>query len=175
MVEKRTLIIGLIIIIAILAVVTCFLVAGDMFANSDTELNLTDSCSCLVPASHSANLNEKDNVHAYEDSEHNLTVVAFNTKSSSGADLMNNVLNSSLVGAVQVINGTSVHFDKKTGMYSIFVGSSATHDDVLIISKDLDLLLKVYNSLKFDGTPIGDALHITHDTSMIKSTTNCSN
>lgn len=167
MVKKKTLIAGLVLIICLLVIFTCFLVAGDVFNNSSEKLDLSDTCSCMVPTSHSATLNQKDTVKAYEDTDNNLTVVHFNAKSTSGKELMNSVVNKTLVGDVRVIDGVSVHYDAKTGMYSIFVACSDTNDCVLIASKDIDLLLKVYNSLTFNGIPIAEDSHITHDLSIL--------
>ncbi|MCQ2972836.1 MAG: hypothetical protein MJ209_06180 [archaeon] len=170
MVKKKTLITGLVILICLLAIFTGYLIIGEVFSNSYENLTLSDTCSCMVPSSNIA-LNEKSSVKAYEDTNNNLTVVYFNTNSSSGIDLMSSVANKTLVGDAKLVDGVSVHYDSKTGVYSIFVVDTSTHDCVLIASKDVDLLLKVYNSLTFKDVPLAQNSHLSHDIGVLTITT----
>lgn len=55
-----------------------------------------------------------------------------------------------LVGAEpQIINGTSVYYDKETKTYNIFTGNDKTHDNILISCTNLDILIHVLNSINY--------------------------
>lgn len=156
MVNKKTLVLGIIILICVFAISTTYLLVGGFSEPSFHQFNISDTCSCVVPETDNFDLTVSNNIQRYVDYENELNITSYNTKSESGSDEMNKIIDSTLIGEEKNIKGVSVHYNEKTGVYSILVGDSNSHDNVLITCKDADLLLKVYNSILFKHTDADD-------------------
>ena len=152
--RKDLIIIGAVVIIAIICLVTAFFFVFNNNSMEYTNLQVSESCSLQVPVSDSVN-NATDNygIFYYVDKEHNLNITSFNSQDGvtlSGAVQMASLRDSQqLSSQVVVENGTSLYYNKNTGIYTIFIGNDTTHDNLLISTTNKDLLLTVLNSVNY--------------------------
>ena len=163
MVNKKTLVLGIIILICVFAISTTYLLVGGFSEPSFHQLNISDTCYCMVPDTDNFDLTVSNNIQKYVDYENELNVTSYNTQSESGRDEMNKIIDSTLIGEEKSIKGVTVHYNQKTGVYSVLVGNSNSHDNVLITCKDVDLLLRVYNSILFKHVDVEDTNSTSDD------------
>lgn len=152
--KENLIIIGAIVIVIIAVLATVFLVF-----NNETEyttLQISKTCSLQVPVSNDAD-SSTDNygIFYYVDKEHDLNITGFNSVECvtlSGAVQMASLRDSQQLNSQVVVeNGTSIYYNKDTGIYTIFIGNDTTHDNILISTPNKDLLLTIVNSVNYGG------------------------
>lgn len=152
--KENLIIIGAIVIVIIAVLATVFLVF-----NNETEyttLQISKTCSLQVPVSNDAD-SSTDNygIFYYVDKEHDLNITGFNSVEGvtlSGAVQMASLRDSQQLNSQVVVeNGTSIYYNKDTGIYTIFIGNDTTHDNILISTHNKDLLLTIVNSVNYGG------------------------
>ena len=148
-------IIGAIIIVVICAITAYFLVFNNQQLEY-TTLQVSNTCSLQVPVSNDVeNATDSYGIVYYQDKEHNLNITSFNSQEGvalSGGIQMASLRDSQQLNCQVVVeNGTSIYFNKDTGIYTIFIGNNNTHDNILISTPDKDLLLTIVNSVNYGG------------------------
>ena len=88
---------------------------------------------------------------------------------------MAEIRDNALDGSAVIKDNITLYYNNDTHIYSVFTGSDETHDNVLISSTDADLVVHVYNSIKFGNDTVNatDAINqntSTHHTNSTSST-----
>jgi hypothetical protein len=154
--EKNIIIIIAIIVVAIAcAGIFLFTTQNNTTPTQYTTIALSESCSIQVPVSDKA-VTSTDNygIKFYIDSKNNLNVTSFNSEEGvalSGAVQMASIRDNIQIGSTPIVtdDGITVYQNPNTKLYSIFIGNNTTHDNILIVSSDLDTLLHAYKSIKY--------------------------
>lgn len=106
-------------------------------------------------------------IYRYDDPSHNLTIISWNSieaSTISGADAKILQAESMKGGDAPTIeNGIPIYYNGETSNYAIRTGDAATHDNILLISHDKDLLLKIYSTIRY-GVAGAEKLNITVET-----------
>ena len=117
------------------------------------EVNLTNSCSAMVPLTDKvSNYTDNLDIHYYSDYEYDLNITTFNNESpitaSQGLLRFENLKEETL-GSEQKTNDNFTYYkNNELGTYSVFVEDKKSNNYILISSKDLTILNRVYNSLE---------------------------
>lgn len=144
------------IIIAVVAVAAIAIVGGYFLLNSQmglehTTLVLSDSAYMEVPkVSNASSKADKSGIFYYVDSknEFNVTSCNYDLAKKSAKSKMND-LKKSLESESNVINAGNVVIYENNGVYSIFAEDNEYNQSVLIQSKNKDLLIESWSTLKF--------------------------
>ena len=117
------------------------------------QINLTNSCSAEVPVTDKiSNYTDNLDIHYYSDYDYNLNITSFNNGSPvtgpQGLLRFNN-LKQEVLGKDKVTDGNFTYYkNNNLGTYTVFVEDDLSNNYILISSKDLTILNKVYNSLE---------------------------
>ena len=141
--QKQILIISIIVILAILACLTAFLVVNSNQGDY-TTLRISNSCTVDVPNVNSTMEHLNGGVSKYMFSSVDLNI----THQKSGNNSQLKSMNTQLLKNSEKIEG-DIYRDSDSGVYSTFIENKNTGDALLITSGNLDLLKKVVNSIKF--------------------------
>ena len=117
------------------------------------QINLTNSCSAQVPITNKiSNYTDNLDIHYYCDYEYGLNVTTFNNGSpitaSQGMLRFNNIKQETLGTEKRTDQGFTYYKNNNLGTYTVFVEDKMSNNFILISSKDLSILSKVYNSLE---------------------------
>ncbi len=141
--QKQILVILIVIILAIVACLTAFMLVNS-HSGSYTTLRISNSCTIEVP-------NEKNTVESinggiskFSFNSSNLTIM--HQKSGNNSEIKS--LNTKQIQNSKQIEN-NIYYDNSAGTYSIFIENKNTGDSLLITSNNLDLLKRVSNSVKF--------------------------
>ena len=52
---------------------------------------------------------------------------------------------------VIIENGTSIYYNKDTGIYCVFIGNNITHDNILISTPNKELLLTILSTVNYSN------------------------
>ena len=145
----------IIIIIAVIAVIAIvggyFLLNNQSQVTSETSiLELSKSAYMKVPKNPNATTNaDKKGIVYYVDEKDDVNVTSLsNLSTSDGVKKMDNLKNSVERGSKR-ISGDDVVVYLKDGIYSIFIQDTEYKDAILLQSKDKNLLLQCWESIKF--------------------------
>ena len=145
----------IIIIIAVIAVIAIvggyFLLNNQSQVTSETSiLELSKSAYTKVPKSPNATTNaDKKGIVYYVDEKDDVNVTSLsNLSTSDGIKKMDNLKNSVERGSKRIA-GDDVVVYLKDGIYSIFIQDTQYKDAILLQSKDKNLLLQCWESIKF--------------------------
>lgn len=141
--QKQMLIISIIVILAILACLTAFLVVNSNQSEYAT-LRISNSCTIDVPNVNNTMEHMNGSVSKYMFSSVDLNI----THQKSGNNSQIKSMSAKLLKNSEKIEG-DIYRDSGSGVYSIFIENKNTGDALLITSGNLDLLKKVVNSIKF--------------------------
>ena len=117
------------------------------------QVNLTNSCSAEVPVTNKiSNYTDNLDIHYYCDYDYGLNITSFNNGSpvtgSQGLLRFNN-MKQEVLGKDKVTDGNFTYYkNNNIGTYTVFVEDGRSNNYILISSKDLTILHKVYNSLE---------------------------
>ncbi len=147
--KQKYLIIGVVIVVAIIAAFAITSSGNTKY----TTLDVSKTCSLQVPESNDvAGINS--GVFTHVDKEHNLNISSYNSaesNNSSAIDKMNSLVeNQKLNTQALEENGTTIYYNKDAGTYAISLVNNQTQDNILIVTHDKDLALKIANSVKYD-------------------------
>lgn len=151
--NKKYLFIGVIIVIAIIAV---FAIVSN--GNIEyTNLDVSKTCSLQVPESNDVAGGSNDSgIFTHVDNEHDLNITSYNnaeSNNSSGVAQMNLLVENQKMNAQALEeNGTTIYYNKDAGTYAISLINNETQDNVLIVTHDKDLALEIANSVKYEKT-----------------------
>ncbi|MDD5960232.1 MAG: hypothetical protein PUC09_06250 [Methanobrevibacter wolinii] len=146
----------IIIIIAAVSGVTAFV----YFSNPNVQYNnikMSESCSMDIPVSNKlTNTTIGDNISVINDTQHDLIIMYYNSNSDNlSSDLSDGVKLASTrdsykIGAEQqTLNNQSVWYNKDTKYYMAFLGNDTTHDNILIVTKNKDILTHIMTSIHY--------------------------
>ncbi|WP_407381024.1 hypothetical protein [Methanobrevibacter sp.] len=153
--DKNLILITAIIVIAIAAVAVLLIATQNISAEeqSYTTMALSNTSIIEVPITTMAFKSSDDyGIRYYADGENNLNITSFN--SQEGATLEGGAQMAAIRDAVQLEStpivtddNITVYQNPNTKVYSIFTGNDTTHDNILIVSSNLDSLLHAYRSI----------------------------
>ena len=117
------------------------------------QINLTNSCSAQVPVtSKISNYTDNLDIHYYCDYDYDLNITCFNNGSpvtaSQGLLRLENIKQETLGTEERTDQGFTYYKNNERGTYTVFVEDGKSNNFILISSKDLTILNKVYNSLE---------------------------
>lgn len=141
--EKQILVILIVIILAIMACLTAYMLVNS-HSGSYTTLRISNSCTIEVPNENNTVESIERGISKFSFNSSNLTIT--HQKSENNSEIKS--LNTKQIQNSQQIEDKIYH-DNSTGTYSIFIENKNTGDSLLITSNNLDLLKRVSNSVKF--------------------------
>ena len=141
--EKQILVILIVIILAIMACLTAYVLVNS-HSGSYTTLRISNSCTIEVPNENNTVESIEGGISKFSFNSSNLTIT--HQKSENNSEIKS--LNTKQIQNSQQIEDKIYH-DNSTGTYSIFIENKNTGDSLLITSNNLDLLKRVSNSVKF--------------------------
>ena len=117
------------------------------------EVNLTNSCSAQVPLTDKiSNYTDNLDIHYYSDYEYDLNITSFNNGSpitaAQGLLRFEDIKKQTLGSEKKTYDNLTYYKNNDLGTFTIFVEDDKSNNYILISSKDLDILNKVYNSLQ---------------------------
>lgn len=117
------------------------------------QINLTNSCSAQVPITNKiSNYTDNLDIHYYCDYEYGLNITTFNNGSpitaSQGQLRMDNLKTEFLGTNKRTDQGFTYYKNDKLDTYTMYIDDPKSKNHILISSKDLTILNKVYNSLE---------------------------
>ncbi|OWT33771.1 hypothetical protein BGI41_00610 [Methanobrevibacter sp. 87.7] len=153
--DKKIIYILVVIIIILISIIGVY-----FFSNLEIdykEFHLNSTCSIDVPISNNiANKTIGQNITVLNDTKYDLTIIYYNNYSD--------ILSSNLKDSIQLaamkdsykvnseqmtlVNET-VWFNKNTGYYMTFLSNNATYDNMIIITKNKNILEHMINSIKY--------------------------
>ena len=143
--QKQILIISIIVILAILACLTTFLIVNSNQGDY-TTLRVSNSCTIDVPNVNNTMEHMSGGISKYLFSSVDLNIT--HQKSENNTQLKS-INNESLKNSQKVDN--DIYRDNTSGVYSAFIENKNTGDALLITSSNLDLLKKVKNNYQNSG------------------------
>lgn len=117
------------------------------------QINLTNSCSAQVPVSNKiSEYTDNLDIHYYSDFKYDLNITSFNNASpvtaSQGMLRFDNIKRD-VLGTDEMKDGNFTYYKNNNyGTYTVYVEDRKSNNYILISSKDLTILNKVYNSLE---------------------------
>lgn len=158
--QKQVLVISIVIIIAILACLTTFLIVNS-HEESLSTLRISNSCTIDVPMTNNTvkSLGNGVSKFIFEESDVNIT----HQKTENNSEIKK--INDDLVkNSEEVEDG--IYYDSETGNYFTFIENAETGDAILIEAKDLNLLKRMAKSVKFTipKTPDTNETDVADDT-----------
>ena len=141
--EKQILVILIVIILAVVACLTTYMLVHS-HQESFMTLRISSSCTIDVPNTNNTveSLDGGISRYIFPSSELNIT----HQKSENNSEIKS--INSNQIKNSEKIED-NIYRDTSTGIYSIFIENNGTKDALLITSSNLDLLKKVSGSIKF--------------------------
>lgn len=143
MLSKKQLVLAVIIILAVLACLTAYMIVNSQQDNYGT-LKLSSSCSVSVPLVENNVESVNKDIMNYSFNKNDLNIIY--QKSINDTEIKS--LNEKQVSKAQLTED-NIYYDKSTGIYSAFIENNDTSDSIIITCKDLNLLKKIKNSVKF--------------------------
>ena len=165
-----------IIIIALIAVIIMLsigiLFTSGLLKQTDTmeTIALSNTCTVNVTESDVNFTTYADTIKLYNDTENEIEIISYNSEEAfEGAD---NALGGAVAFAgirdaltigenIDDLNGFLLY--KCDGYYSAKLVNNSTHDNIVIVCKDLDLLKKIVSSAKFNTNNTAAVEDITNN------------
>lgn len=143
MLSKKQLVLTVIIILAILACLTTYVIVNSQQDTYGT-LKLSATCNVSVPLVENNVENVNKDIVNYSFNKNDLNIIYQKSLNNTGIKS----LNEKQIKNAQLTED-NIYYDESTGVYSAFIENNDTSDSLLITCKDLNLLKKVKNSVKF--------------------------
>ena len=143
----------LILVVFAIICIGSYLIFEPAIHMSYEKINLTNSCFAEVPVSDKVSeYTDNLGIKYYSDYEHGLNITSFNTQdnvtASQGTMRMERI-RSGVLGHKKINeSGVIVYRNDDLDNYGMFVDDKRSHNQILIISEDLDMLIRVYKSLQ---------------------------
>ena len=165
--QKQILVILIVIILAIVACLTAFMLVNS-HSGSYTTLRISNSCTIEVPNEKNTAESMNGGISKFSFNSSNLTIMHQKSGNNSAIKSLNT---EQIQNSQQIEN--NIYYDNSTGTYSIFIENKNTGDSLLITSNSLDLLKRVSNSVKFSKpTNTHNANNTTADNTTDDSSSN---
>lgn len=148
--QKEIMIISIVIIIAILACLTTFLIVNS-HEESLSTLRISNSCTIEVPMTNNTVESLGNGVSKFIFEESNVNITHQKTGNNSEIKKMNDDL---VKNSQEVEDG--IYYDSSTDTYFTFIENEETGDAILIEAKDLNLLKRMAKSVKFTNPKTPD-------------------
>ena len=145
-------------ILLVLLVIAVVLTSSFFLLNYDetikyNRVGLTNSSSIDMPISdQSTNAVIKNGIYLINDTQHDLTVMYFNSAQGNqvAAVELEYIRNDFIANSVQeTLGNQTIWHNEENGTYMAFIGNHVTHDNILIICKDPEMLEHMINSVKY--------------------------
>lgn len=173
--KKLNLIIILLIIFLIVLSVGILFTSGILQQSDNMKtIALSSTCTLDVIESDTNISTYADTVKVYNDTKNGICVVSYNSQEadeSQGNALGGAVAFATMRDALTIgenledLNSFSLY--KCDGYYSAKLAKNTTHDNIVIVCKDLDLLKKIVSSVKFtNNTVVNNNSNISKDSSV---------
>ena len=139
-------------------VVVVVLASSFFFLNYDetvhyTRVGLTNTSSIEMPISdQSTNAVINNGIYLINDTQHDLTLMYFNSAEGNqiAAVELEYLRNDFTANSVQeTLGNQTVWHNQENGTYMAFIGNHITHDNILIICKDPEMLEHMINSAQY--------------------------
>lgn len=177
------------VIIIILVIVIAMLCVGILFTSgvlNQTQnmktIALSSTCTIDVIESDTNITLLADNIKLYNDTKNGIEIVSFNSADAEAGN--GNILGGAVAFAairdgltigenMENVNGFTLY--KCDGYYSAKLASNATHDNIVVVCKNLDLLKKIVSSAKFtNNSTANDTVNTVSSNTKAPNTTNTS-
>ena len=149
--DLRRLLLVLLVIVVVLA--SSFFLLGYDETVHYSRVNLTNTSSIEMPISdQSTNSVINNGINVINDSQHDLTLMYFNSEQGNqvAAVELEYIRNDFAANAVQeTLGNQTVWHNEENGTYMAFIGNHITHDNILIICKDPDMLEHMIASARY--------------------------
>ena len=148
---------------------------------------LSSTCTAEVVESDTNMTLYADTINLYNDTKNGIEIISYNSQDAFGEN--NNALGGAVAFAtirdgltvgenLEIINGFSLY--KCNGYYSAKLADNTTHDNIVIVCKDLEMLKKIVSSVKFsnntnDTNNTSDSKTVNTDTVKNTASSNSSN
>ena len=145
-------------LLLVLLVVVVVLSCSFFLLNFDDSIHysrvgLTNTSSLEIPVSdESFNTEINGGIHLINDTKHDLVVMYFNSDQGNqvAAVELEYIRNDFVANSVQEnINNQTVWHNEENGTYMAFIGNYLTHDNILIICKDPEMLGHIMASARY--------------------------
>ena len=117
------------------------------------RVSLTNSSSIDMPISdQSTNAVIKNGIYLINDTQHDLTVMYFNSAQGNqvAAVELEYIRNDFIANSVQeTLGDQTIWHNEENGTFMAFIGNHVTHDNILIICKDPEMLEHMIGSVKY--------------------------
>ncbi|MBE6512326.1 MAG: hypothetical protein E7Z75_04150 [Methanobrevibacter olleyae] len=145
-------------LLMVLLVIAVVLTSSFFLLNYDetikyNRVGLTDSSSIDMPISdQSTTAVIKNGIYLINDTQHDLTVMYFNSAQGNqvAAVELEYIRNDFIANSVQeTLGNQTIWHNEENGTYMAFIGNHVTHDNILIICKDPEMLEHMIGSVKY--------------------------
>lgn len=180
--KKLNIIIILLVILIIIIGIGILFTSGILQqSNNMKTIALSNTCSINVSQSDTNISSYADTIKMYNDTKNNIAIVSYNSQEAfngtgnalGGAVAFAGIRDGLTVGEnIGELNGFSLY--KCNGYYSAKLVNNVTHDNIVIVCKDVDLLKKIVSSAKFNTKNVttNNTVNTTQSSSNEISTTN---
>lgn len=144
--QKQILLISIVVIIAILACVTAYLMVNSHEETLST-LRISNTCTISVPITNNTIETQGNGISKFIFQSSNLNIT--HQKNGNNSEIKK-IYSDKIKHSKEVEAG--IYYDDSTGTYFTFIENNETGDSILIEAKDLNLLKRVAKSVKF--TPL---------------------
>ena len=150
--DLRRLLLVLLVIVVVLA--SSFFLLGYDETVKYTRVGLTNTSSIEMPISdQSTNSVINNGIYVINDTKHDLTLMYFNSAQGNqvAAVELEYIRNEFAANAVQeTLGNQTVWHNEENGTYMAFIGNHITHDNILILCKDPEMLEHMIASARYE-------------------------
>lgn len=150
--DLRRLLLVLLVIVVVLA--SSFFLLGYDETVKYTRVGLTNTSSIEMPISdQSTNSVINNGIYVINDTKHDLTLMYFNSEQGNqvAAVELEYIRNEFAANAIQeTLGNQTVWHNEENGTYMAFIGNHITHDNILIICKDPEMLEHMIASARYE-------------------------
>ncbi|MBQ2962507.1 hypothetical protein [Methanobrevibacter sp.] len=150
--DLRRVLLVLLVIVVVLA--TSFFLLGYDETIKYERVDLTSTSSIEMPISdQSTNTVINNGINLINDTQHDLTVMYFNSEQGNqvAAVELEYIRNDFVANSVQdTLGNQTVWHNEENGTYMAFIGNHITHDNILIICKDPEMLEHMIASARYE-------------------------
>lgn len=143
--------------LVVLVVIAVVLVSSFFLLNYDEtvkykSVSLTDSCTIDLPISDDSIKSVQNGINIINDTRHDMVLMYFNSAQGNQMAAVeleytrDDFMESS---KAETLNNQTIWHDEENGTYMGFIGNYVTHDNILIICKDPEMLTHMMNSAKY--------------------------
>ena len=145
-------------ILLVLLVIVVVLVSSFFFLGYDetikyNRIGLTNTSTIEIPITDGSISSDINGIHVINDTKHDLTLMYFNSDEGNqvAAVELEYIRNDFVANAVQEnINNQTVWHNEENGTYMAFIGNYLTHDNIMIICKDPEMLEHMIGSARYN-------------------------